>query len=319
MRTKEEAVMMRIQSIALCGLALASLSLLGTVLAEDGTADEPDIIYYQIEGSASCNSFGPNYVAGLAEKSPDYPSPDGETPFVTDGTLSVNYTIETDLESGLPVLKWDSTSELVNYVILTGGETQGNRKSLVYHFGTPGAAGGAHLSPSIALTSFQFCYGLTEGLVYEPTVNVATCYEDGVSIPLDQSNIICPDPEFDPETGEPKNKRIIFSADTEDPLAGIQVCTCNYNTDFQTCNPALLAGTPGSCMPPAVPTPFEDENGNTVIIPPGKGLQYPPAAITIFQNGTGGCYVSSTGDYECITNYDYCAYLPPGLDPNCPL
>jgi hypothetical protein len=303
--------MMRIQSIALCGLALASLSLSGTVLAEDGTADEPDIVYYQIEGSASCNNFGPNYVDGLAEKSPDFSSA-GST--VTDGILSINYTIKTDAESGLPVLQWDSTSELVNYVILTGGDTPGNRKSLVYHFGTPGAPSGAHLAPSAVLTGFQFCYGLSEGLVYQPTVTVATCYDtsSGESVPLDESDIICPDPV--PGNGK---KRLMYSVDPEDPLGGIQVCTCNYNTEFQTCNPALLAGTPGSCMPPTEKIVYEENGMEKEILP--KGLLYPPAAITIFQNGTGGCHVSATGDYVCITNYDYCAYLPPGLDPNCPL
>jgi hypothetical protein len=256
------------QLIALTGLSM--LTLLGEAFAS--TSD----VIYTVEGSPSCKSFSSNDVKSLSLTGPAlHAGSSGTTPI---HSPYIEYTISQDGKgiASWSVISGEDTRGPVNFVIVTGAKVSGKQKSTVYHFGSTGSFRDFDVpGPGQALNKVTFCYGLSQGSV--GTTQVPSCADLVESGGIDESQVTCP------AEGE---QRFIFSIDPFAPNGGIQACTCNFEEPLVGCNTATPAGMEGSCLPDS------EESG--------VGLDWVPAEIIIFQNGTGYCYTTSSGTRKCV-------------------
>lgn len=237
-------------------------------------------VVYPVEGSPSCKMFSENSVQSLASMD--------VAPGV-EKTVNgyIKYKITAD---GRGLASWEVVSTgpgrtPVNFVIVTAtkGGYGGGLKSEVYHFGTQGALSDTDATgPGSLLKKVTFCYGLSGPSHPPSSAQLPSCDDLDGDGTLDESGITCP-ASGGYNTGD---ERIIISVDPNAPNGGIQACTCNFNTPLTSCDTSLPAGAPGSCLP----------NPNTA----GVGLDWVPAEIVIWQNGTGFCYTTLSGNRACV-------------------
>jgi hypothetical protein len=244
------------------------LALLGDALATSST------VVYTVEGAPSCNSFSSNNIQSL--------SLSGSAVSTGASGTAGGYIAYVITEDGKGLQEWSVLDGKlnVNFVILTGAKVSGKQKSQVYHFGSVGTMSDSDVpGHGESLQSVTFCYGLTGSPPPPPApAEIPDCddlFDKGGDI--DESVVQCP------ESGE----RFIFSVDPYGRNGGIQACTCNFEEPKTTCDPAIPAGHPSGlgCLP--------DPMGP-------NGLDWVPAEIVIFQNGTGYCYTSSSGGRICV-------------------
>jgi hypothetical protein len=257
------------QLLPLAGLSM--IALLGDALATSST------VVYTVEGAPSCNSFSSNSIQSLSLSGSAVSAGNS-------GTASgyIEYVITGD---GKGIQEWSVLDDKpnVNFVILTGAKVSGKQKSQVYHFGSFGTASDSEVpGPGESLQSVTFCYGLT-GIEPPPPPppepeEIPDCQDLVLSGGIDESVVQCP------ESGE----RFIFSVDPYGQNGGIQACTCNFDQPKTSCDPAIPAGDPSGLG--CLPDPTLDN----------VGLDWVPAEIVIFQNGTGYCYTSSSGGRICV-------------------
>lgn len=248
---------------------LSMLAFLGDAFATSST------VVYTVEGAPSCNSFSSNNIQSLSLTG-------SAVSAGTSGTAGgyIEYMVAGD---GKGLQEWSvlDGKPNVNFVILTGAKVSGKQKSQVYHFGSVGTTSDSDVpGPGESLQSVTFCYGL-KGTAPPPPEpeEIPDCndlFNNGGDI--DESLVQCP------ESGE----RFIFSVDPYGQNGGIQACTCNFDQPKTTCDPAIAAGDPSGlgCLPNPMGT--------------GVGLDWVPAEIVIFQNGTGYCYTTSSGTRKCV-------------------
>jgi hypothetical protein len=241
------------------------LAFCGNALATSTT------VIYTVEGATSCNSFSSNAIQSLSVSAISAGL----------GTVGfIDYTISDDF-TGLEKWSVREGNPKVNFVILTGGKVSGKTKSEVYHFGSVGTDSDSDVpGPGQSLASVTFCYGLTGTAPPPPEPEVIPDCDDLLANggDIDKSVVECP------ESG----KRFIFSVDPYAPNGGIQACTCNFAEPKTTCDPAIPAGDPSGLG--CLPDPMAE----------GNGLDWVPAEIMIFQNGTGYCYTTSSGGRICV-------------------
>jgi hypothetical protein len=255
------------QLLPLAGLSI--FALLGDALATSST------VVYTVEGTPNCNIFSSNSIQSLSLSG-------SAVSGGTSGTAGgyIEYVVNGD---GKGLQEWSvlDSRPNVNFVILTGAKVSGKEKSQVYHFGSVGTMSDSDVpGPGESLQSVTFCYGLTAPPPPPPPEpeEIPDCRDLVQSGGIDESVVQCPPPE----SGE----RFIFSVDPYGQNGGIQACTCNFDDPKTTCDPAIDAGEDGSCLP--------DPTLDNV------GLDWVPAEIVIFQNGTGYCYTSRTGARICV-------------------
>lgn len=257
--------------IQLHPVLLASVLGLSLVLGLSNSQAASHLIAYPVEGSGACNRLVNAGAKTLTAKPPTGPS-------VSNPDISVSYS-KSDNSLTWSVISGSPTAEPpVNAIIITSNNVQGPLKSRIYHYGDVGATSGEGLSGINGdWSEIKFCYGLSADSVPPPIVEIPSCSDLAQDGGIDQSEVVCPPGETE--------RRFIFSVDPYAPNGGIQACTCNFNQQRTVCDPAITAGEPGSCLP----DPMEG----------GAGLDWVPAEIVIFQNGTGWCQTTASGGRIC--------------------